>query len=250
MITRYERVKVAQDTINQCTTGKHKDLKIGDSELFTGNDSKFSELKVDKKFVTTIDVLNWDVLLIAESLFRAGDTNLLVLNLASPKHFGGGWLNGSLAQEEELFRRSNYFTTDIKNFYRLSKMESVYTSNVMVIKDEKYKDLEYTFPVAMLAVTGIINPVTDNNKLNSWDYHVTFHTIDNIFRVALLKKHDVLVLGALGCGVFKNPTEEIVKIYNTCLEKYNGCFRKIVFAVLSRNDNNFDIFNKGIKRVF
>lgn len=250
MSTRYERVYVAQDTIDQCTTGKYKDLKIGDSELFTDNDPKFSGLKMDRKFVTTIDVLNWDVLLIAESLFRAGDNNLLVLNLASPTHFGGGFFSGEMAQEEELFRRSNYFTADVKNFYRLSKMESVYTPNVTVIKNEKYKDIKDPFSVAMLASTGIKNPVVENNKLNNWDYHVTCHTIDNIFRVALLKGHDVLVLGALGCGAFHNPPEEIVKIYNIFLEKYNGCFRKIVFAVLSRSDDNFDIFDKEIKRVF
>ena len=56
------------------------------------------------------------------------------------------------------------------------------------------------------------------------------------------------ILGALGCGAFHNPPEEIVKIFNIYLEKYNGCFKTIVFAVLSRSDNNFDIFNANIKR--
>lgn len=35
--------------------------------------------------------------------------NPLVLNMASPKRPGGGFRNGSAAQEENIFRRSNYF---------------------------------------------------------------------------------------------------------------------------------------------
>ena len=74
-------------------------------------------------------------------------------------------------------------------------------------------------------------------------------TIDNIFRCAYMYNHDVLVLGALGCGAYNNPPLQVVEMFNSCIQKYWGCFKKIVFAVYSKNkfDQNNEIFSKYIK---
>mgnify|MGYP003348119148 CR=1 FL=1 len=61
-------------------------------------------------------------------------------------------------------------------------------------------------------------------------------------KFALYNKNTNLVLGALGCGVFCNPPEDIVEIYNYCLQKYDGYFENIVFSVLSVNNDNYKIF--------
>jgi len=83
-------------------------------------------------------------------------------------------------------------------------------------------------------------------KKKNWDYQVTCNVIDNIFKVSYVKKHDVLILGALGCGAYSNPTREIAQIFKLYLDKYNGCFKTIIFAVLSKDDgsynNNYNIF--------
>src|SRR3990172_9948708 len=74
-------------------------------EVFTGKELK--DVKSDAKYDTEIQVLNkdtFDVLadLLTEGLFPVG------LNMASDYKPGGGWWNGSIAQEESLFYRSTY----------------------------------------------------------------------------------------------------------------------------------------------
>lgn len=251
MTSRYERQLVWENTVELCTTGQFKDLQPGNSEHFKHDDPTFAAIKLEKKYQTKFSVLNDDVLLVAELLHKLGENNVLVLNLASYKHQFGGVKNGAMAQEEELGRRTNYFKTNSEKFYPFKKMEAIYTPNVTVIKNMSYNLIAEPFSIGMLAVSAIKDPILlDGNVLNSWDYQVTCNTIDNLFKVALLKKHEVLVLGALGCGAFHNDANEITKIFNIYLEKYNGCFKTIVFAVLSRSDNNFDIFNTQIKRNF
>lgn len=248
MSNRYERVLVWEDTVNLCVTGKFKDLTPNESVHFVANDLRLENILLDKKYVTEIKVLNEDTLIVAEILKNSGEQNILVLNLASFRNFGGGVQTGALAQEEELFRRSNYFKTG-NSCYPFKKMESVYTQNVTIIKDKKYKVMCEPFNVAMLAVAAIKNPVLEkNNKLCKWDYYVTCENIENIFKIALFYKHDVLVLGAIGCGAYHNPPEEIADIFSKYLKKYDGCFKKIIFAVLSKNDNNFNIFEEKIKK--
>ncbi|MFD0589015.1 TIGR02452 family protein [Paenibacillus sp. GCM10027627] len=57
--------------------------------------------------------------------------------------------------------------------------------------------------------------------------------IEKIFSVALAHRHETIVLGACGCGVFKNEPSEIAALFREVLEspKYAGAFKKAVFAV-------------------
>ena len=69
-------------------------------------------LSYEKKYnKTTIQVLNQDVIKSTIDLHTNNNNqkkNIMVLNLASKKRFGGGVINGAMAQEEELFRKSSY----------------------------------------------------------------------------------------------------------------------------------------------
>ncbi len=71
--------------------------------------------------------------------------------------------------------------------------------------------------------------------------------IDALFKVAIKNKHDSLILGALGCGVFKNPPEVVAELFRQAVVKYGCHFKKIGFAVLTTKNsdaNNFIVFNK------
>jgi uncharacterized protein (TIGR02452 family) len=73
--------------------------------------------------------------------------------------------------------------------------------------------------------------------------------ISNTFEFGIQHGYKHLVLGALGCGVFKNPPTDIANIYNECIEKYKGWFETISFAVLSKGtDQNYEIFNTIIQQ--
>ena len=65
-------------------------------------------------------------------------------------------------------------------------------------------------------------------------------------RMAATKGHTMLVLGAIGCGAFRNPPQEIVACWLEVLsesEFAGGWFKEIWFAVYDRrNEGNFEIF--------
>lgn len=248
---REYRKNVWLDTVEKCTKGKFKDLPTGQSYLFHPHDKEFSNIKMTNKFdKTNVIVVNADTLVTAKTLNDAGASNVLVLNMASWLKRGGGVETGCSAQEEELFRRSNYFMSYDNRFHPLKKGEAIYTPKVTIIKDQNYNDLTAPFKVSMLAIAALKNPnLTNENKYTDYDLNTMSNIIENIFRVSYLMNHDVLVLGALGCGAYYNPPEEVVKIFNTFLTKYDKMFKIIVFAVLSNEDENFNIFDKNIKRL-
>ena len=67
--------------------------------------------------------------------------------------------------------------------------------------------------------------------------------IDMIFKVAIKHGHLILVLGALRCGVYKNPNREVAVMFKNSIDKYGHYFKKIGFAVLSgANNDNYEIF--------
>ncbi|KAL2262407.1 hypothetical protein VTK26DRAFT_1456 [Humicola hyalothermophila] len=65
-------------------------------------------------------------------------------------------------------------------------------------------------------------------------------------RMAATNGHTMLVLGAIGCGAFRNPPREIARCWWEVLsesEFAGGWFKEIWFAVYDkRNEGNFEIF--------
>ncbi|CAF4655613.1 unnamed protein product, partial [Rotaria magnacalcarata] len=57
---------------------------------------------------TTVEVVNNDCLLVYEKL-AAAKSRPVLLNMANATTPGGGYRQGAGAQEENLFRRSNYY---------------------------------------------------------------------------------------------------------------------------------------------
>ena len=76
------------------------------------------------------------------------------------------------------------------------------------------------------------------------DRDALYERVERIYQVAIDQGHESMLLGALGCGAFKNPVEEVVQVFKDMNEKYNGYFKQIDFAVLSEEGNpNYTVFN-------
>jgi len=243
------------DTLEYSST-LHNKSELPDSIKLKLNPNQIPNL--NKKFTkTNIQVVNQDVIkttidlnIQLKSNPNPNPDSILVLNLASKKNFGGGAINGSMAQEEELFRKTDYGIHKGAELYPLKLNEFVFTPSVSIVKDEFYNKINPNdvFQVDMLAMSGLYNPVLVDGKLTKSDYDLTYLKIENIFKYSIFKSKTNLILGALGCGVFNNPPLEIIEMFNKCLEKYNGYFENIIFAVKSTRDNNFELFNKYILR--
>lgn len=66
--------------------------------------------------------------------------------------------------------------------------------------------------------------------------------IRTILRIALDNNHTKLVLGALGCGAFKNPPSHVARLFKEVLEEpeFIGAFEEICFAILDDGNSGRD----------
>ena len=77
---------------------------------------------------------------------------------------------------------------------------------------------------------------------NEADLKLTNRKIRALFQLAKLHGHDSLVLGALGCGAFRNPSRAVATLFREAIDEYIYNFRCVSFAIYSIKDDNFDVF--------
>ena len=247
---------------------------VEESEMFSSQIALSAEyIKAD----TQISVLNVDCIIATRDLVEQG-FNPALLNMASLYHPGGGVLQGSSAQEEDLCRRSTLaislyqFSLPGGRYGDLADMVSVkrraerypmdntyggiYSPDITFFRgtrDEGYVLLDEPFKAAVISVASLnYNPkhghnVLDNGNIPESDKPILKEKIRTILRIGALKKHDSLVLGALGCGAFCTPPAQMARLFHEVLDEqeFQGRFSKIVFAIIdSPSSNNFKPFSK------
>jgi len=189
---------------------------------------------------THVRVLNEECLISYGTLVSSGMKPLL-LNMANATTPGGGYRKGDGAQEENIFRRSNYYMSldynmdpkqdqyiNSKRYYcsstgqisplpvhqSLYPMDDygvIYTSGITVFRgaeDQGYPFLKRPlYDVCGIAVAAYRDPPIQKNKRQLTPKYAvgTRKKIETLFAVAYRNGHDSLVLSALGCGAFKNP---------------------------------------------
>ena len=72
--------------------------------------------------------------------------------------------------------------------------------------------------------------------------------IREICHVAMEHQVTTVVLGAFGCGAFRNPPELVARAFREVLQEelYKHSFSKVIFAIKSngRPDDNYNVFSK------
>ncbi|MCR4743374.1 MAG: TIGR02452 family protein [Treponema sp.] len=197
----------------------------------------------------------------AENYSKEGK-KVAVLNFANAFNPGGGVLYGSRAQEESLCRISNLYDciTDpqmIKEFYTphrnslddLANDDAIYSPDIIVFKSDvslpNMRPQEEWFKADVITCAA---PCIDFNEKNVTvrqlvDLHES--RARQILNIALVNKIDVLILGAFGCGAFRNPPEIVAKVYKAVLKEYLHSFEIIEFAIYcpDKQARNFSVFN-------
>lgn len=199
------------------------------------------------------------------------DKKIAVHNFASAKNPGGGVRTGSRAQEECLCRCSTLYpalTTDYLSdkYYNMHRTEKntpvytdsvIYTPNVLICKtdDDIPKRLDEADFVPVDIITCAAPNVRWANDIGKkitdkelFDIHVK--RAGHIMNIAAANGVDILVLGAFGCGAFKNPADVVAKAYNKVLDEYKTSFDLIEFAIFCtpKETANFEYFNRYIKQ--
>ncbi|KAB8277751.1 hypothetical protein BDV30DRAFT_204935 [Aspergillus minisclerotigenes] len=77
---------------------------------------------------------------------RVHDPRPLIINFASYKKPGGGWLNGAVAQEEAICYRSSLAVSLDERDYPVALDEAIYSPSVVVLRDDMASGHRLLFP--------------------------------------------------------------------------------------------------------
>ncbi len=201
-----------------------------------------ADFVIKPRFASTkVEVRNQDTVLAGVTLMNEG-LNPVLLNMADPKTPGGVVQMGSGAQEESLCRVSNYHRTLVPSLYPLAPLEGVYSSQVTVFRTPEsdcWQPMRHPYWTSFIAVPGLYMPTLEDGALKDVDRNVLRAKVELILQMASVNGHDSVVLGALGCGAFKCPPLDVARTFRECLERYDGVFNKVVFAVMSTDDDSY-----------
>lgn len=242
-----QRIECWKDTLdisNKLLNPQSPSLKLKYDDKFNLNK------KYEKSNIKFFDMDSIDCCLLY-------DSNALVLNLADNNFPGGCVEMGSGAQEESLFRRTNYCKSLNIKLYPLKNDEIIYSPLISVIKTNeatgwKLLDLNNPPKISFIACPGIKYPdlITINNeaRLNDTDIEILQNKIKTIIQTAIKFNHDTIIFGAMGCGAWQNPTKHVAEIFKEVLQIYDGTVLNFYFAIMSTTNDNYIVRNRDNKK--
>jgi uncharacterized protein (TIGR02452 family) len=198
-----------------------------DGEVIT--DIKDEDVQILNK-TSLVKVLNSNPLVVAQYLSTRGIIPLIV-NASSDRTPGGSVKKGVGYLEEEIFRRSNYHMSVNFDMYPLIDTKCIYSPQVMIFKDANYKVLKSNlYQAAFLAIPPVKRPPTMQIRKNNdtveiytdkYNEITMRNRINMMFKVAISKNHDCLVIPEFGCDyIHGNPVKTVIKMFNDAIKKY------------------------------
>jgi uncharacterized protein (TIGR02452 family) len=192
---------------------------------------------------TLIRVVNASTLAAVAGLVANGQQPV-VLNFASAKHPGGGWLSGARAQEESLARASGLvpclegnplYARNAALGDALYTDDMIYSPEVPVFRDDAGALLAPPYLCAFITAPAVnAGVVLERNPQRRAEIQATMaRRIARVLAIAAQHDHQALVLGAWGCGVFRNDPQQIAALFAAALAgPFQGAFAEVVFAIL------------------
>ncbi|GAA1006235.1 TIGR02452 family protein [Streptomyces thermogriseus] len=203
---------------------------------------------------TVFEVTAESSLQAARRLHLAGAGHIAVLNFASARNPGGGYLGGARAQEEDLCRTSllhpclleapDYYAAHRASPDLLYSHRVIWSPAVPVHRDDRGELLPEPYPVSFLTC-----PAPNAGEVLRRDAGAGGKIARTLREragliLAVAARHRVreLVLGAWGCGVFRNDPEHVADAFHAHLAADSGAYRnvfaKVVFAVRDRTSRS------------
>lgn len=189
-----------------------------------------------------------------EALFQEQSSGLkvAVLNFASAKNPGGGFIGGASAQEESLARSSSLYASLTKDttMYQYNRAHTtflysdymIYSPKVLFWMNDAGTVLET--PVKADVITAPApnkGAMLQHKRQHEIDaIEGTFKTrIDKLLALAESQQVECLILGAWGCGVFQNDPFDVARYFKEAIDStYKNCFKRIVFAIYGGSKNS------------
>lgn len=182
-------------------------------------------------------------------LEHEGGGHLCALNFASARNPGGGFLGGAQAQEEALARSSALYPCLLTqpSYYERNRAErsllyldlAIFSPGVPFFRDDAGNLLPRAACCSVIAAPAPNAGAVKKNQPH--DVPAIAPTLrrrmEMVLAVAAAEKVERLILGAWGCGVFRNDPALVAECFAELLRpggRFAGVFSEIVFAIFDR----------------
>lgn len=270
MIDRKKKnIKIFRDTVRRYHSQKQLKKAVQESLkqqkfIAARTDVRIPQPTAQKKAVVIVSEKRS---LEAATVYAEQGKKVCVLNFASAVNPGGGVMNGASAQEECICRCTTLYpclnSTWMWNMFylphryqsdSLHNNDCIYTPNVCIFKS----DIDFPKPlwkkhwqyVNILTCAAPRLIPTDENSMGDLTASeleaLLTARIQRIFEIAVREGNEVLILGAFGCGAFKNPPEIVAKVFYHVMQDYLCYFDVIEYAVYHTEHEraNYEAFSK------
>ena len=218
---------------NLTEISKHNSKIYGDTVLFHSN-------------ISVIDSTAENALLD----FPSDEKIPCILNFASFTRPGGGFIKGSIAQEEALCHVSNLYNILLtfkdeydKNYNKPGYNSGLY-DNWAIYSPDVYFNIDGVTRFANVITCAAPNYSvykTKSNNINLYNY-ILHSRIKYILDIARDNNQENLILGAFGCGVFGNDPHTVARYFKETLENHK--FKNVIFAIPDSSNGNYEAFKK------
>ncbi len=187
-----------------------------------------------------------------------GSSDLLLLNFASARNPGGGFLNGAKAQEEDLCRCSGLFPTLLtqRAYYVANRAcaSALYTDHLIHSPRVPWFRVDGRERPSCLFLASVVTApapnagvVRDREPDRASEIRPTLRRrAGYVLSVAADRGHRTLLLGAWGCGVFRNDPGEVADAFGSWLvaPQFRSAFDRVVFAIYdsSKSKSTYSAF--------
>ena len=181
-----------------------------------------------------------------------------MLNFASAKNSGGGFLKGSLAQEEALAASSDLYNSQLQahELYDINRScrtalythNMIYSRGITFIRDGNSQFLPSPVTANVLTAPAANAGAYYKNEGGSKTtaLSVMERRIRYILNIFASRGDRTIILGAYGCGVFGNDVVDVANTFRKLLvgEGMGGHFEQVVFAVYDATGRQFNSFQR------
>ncbi|KAI3598454.1 hypothetical protein WG66_000719 [Moniliophthora roreri] len=213
-----------------------------------------------------VEIVNLDTLVAARKIMDYDEEaigKVAVLNLADDIRPAGSWFLHEMLQvrqEECLCYSSTLYITLKDAYYPFPNVgpgstAGIYSPGVAIFKDQ-LQNACTDLPSNQRRVVSVISvaaprwpELSDDGR--SFRRHTDVEDLREkirlVYRMAAHNEKRYLVLGAMGCGFYECPPEQVAREMKDVLleSEFRGWFKKIVFAVLNTANNgprDFEVF--------
>ena len=270
---RAARSAIAQQTLAWCQQGHYRPDEGGEAValpiqaavdstvLYTPTDTAPVRPKAPQaREPTAVHILEAGVVAVMEAALSAGES-VGVLNFASARHPGGGFIKGASAQEEALARATAlypcltcpaaapyYETNSQKAVKGIYTDAIIHSPNVPLLRHESGKPLAAPLPISIVTCPAPNLGAMKGAERAAEARDAILRRMEKVLAILAADNVDTIVLGAWGCGVFKHDPQAIAKHWRKLLEtKFAGAFKRVIFAVLGSSYPGFAAGFEGRK---